>query len=145
MTVGKICSRSVDWAGPDESVQVVAGRMHSRKVGTLVILDAAQHPIGLVTDRDLTVRVLAEGRDAGTTPVRDVMTASIKTVREDCPIESALEVMRRGPFRRIPVVNEQNQLIGILSVDDILDLLSEEFRSIGRLLNAEGPQSMGLP
>lgn len=144
MTVGRICSRSVDWASPDESVQVAAQRMHSRKVGTLVILNPARHPLGLVTDRDLTVRVLGEGRDAATTSVADVMTPAVKTVREDCPIELALEIMRKGTFRRLPVVNEQNQLVGLLSIDDILDLLSEEFRSIGRLLMGESPQSLGL-
>ena len=63
MSVGRICVREVDTAEENESVQVAARRMHARNVGTLLILDDAKQPIGILTDRDLTTRVLAEGRD----------------------------------------------------------------------------------
>jgi len=142
MSVGRICAREVDLVGPDESVQAAAQRMHARMVGTLVVLDDKKHPVGLVTDRDLAVRVLAEGRDAGTTTVEEVMTTGLKTVNEDCPIEAALEIMRGGPFRRVPVVDENGCLEGLVSIDDVLDLLAEEFQSIGRLVKRESPRSL---
>lgn len=142
MTVGRLCVRDVDVAEPNESVQVAARRMHSRNVGTLVVLDPAKKPIGLVTDRDLTVRVLAEGRDGSQVTVDEVMTQDIRAVDEDCPVEAALEAMRAGPFRRVPVVDKKGELVGLLSIDDVLDLLAEEFQSIRRLLNKESPNEL---
>ena len=144
MTIAKICCRNVDLAEPDEAVLAAAQRMHARKVGTLVVLDDKKRPIGLITDRDLTVRVLAVGLDPTTTDVSAVMTRNVRTVREDCSIEAALEIMRSGPFRRLCVVSDDDSLAGIISIDDILDLLAEEFRTIGRLLSAESQESLAF-
>lgn len=142
MTVGRICVRTVDLASPEESVQVAAGRMHNRKVGTLVVLDKEGRPVGIITDRDLTVRVLAAARDPLTTTVGDVMTRSPRTVHEDTPIEDALAIMRAALCRRIPVVDGEEGLVGLLSLDDILDLLREEFDSISRIVRGESPDSL---
>ena len=139
MTVGRLCVRDVDTAEPSETIQIAAERMHSRNVGTLVVLDRAQTPIGLITDRDLTVRVLAEGRDGNHVTVEEVMTHDIRAVDEHCPVEAALEAMRAGPYRRVPVVDKKGRLVGLLSIDDVIDLLADEFQSIRRLINKEGP------
>ena len=90
MSVGRICIREVDIIDESESAQVAASRMHARKTGTLVVLNRDRMPIGIVTDRDLTVRVLAEAKDPVQTTIRDVMTPCPRTVREDTPIEDAL-------------------------------------------------------
>lgn len=142
MSVGRICVREVDLADADESVQVAAARMHSRKVGTLVVLNDSKQPIGIVTDRDLTVRVLAEGRDYYATTVSEVMTEVPATVTEEMPIEQAVTVMRSGPYRRLPVVDDHGMLVGLLSVDDVMDLLSEEINSINKLIQRESPSSL---
>lgn len=142
MSVGRICVREVDIAEPDESVQVAARRMHSRKVGTLVVVNEAREPIGLVTDRDLAVRVLAEAADPIGTTIRQVMTRCVYTVRENTAIEEALRIMRAGQCRRLPVVDAAGQLAGLISLDDILDLLTEEFKTIGELLREESPHSL---
>lgn len=145
MSVGKICVREVDVADLDESAQVAAARMHSRKVGTLVVLNEQKQPIGILTDRDLAVRVVAEALDAGQTTVGAVMTRCPTTVRDDSAIEDALAVMRAGPYRRVPVVDQKAVLVGLLSLDDVLDLLCEEFGVIGGLLARESPQSLASP
>lgn len=142
MSVGRICSRDVDLAEPQETAQQAAGRMHSRKVGTLLVLDEAKRPIGILTDRDLAVRVVAEGRDPVQTTVQDVMTAAPHTLSEDAAIEEALAIMRGGRFRRVPIVDSDGALVGLLSLDDVLDLLAEEFRDIGGLLQGESPGSL---
>jgi CBS domain-containing protein len=142
MSVGRICVRTVDVAKMNESVSVAARRMHARNVGTLIVVDEDRHPLGLVTDRDLVVRVLAESRDSGETTVGEVMSRLPHTVNEETPIEEAMGVMRAGPYRRVPVVSRDGRLVGILSLDDILDLLAEEFGEIGRLLRKESPQSL---
>ena len=142
MSVGRICTRTVDTADCDESAQVAASRMNSRNVGTLVILDEEKHAIGILTDRDLAVRVVSKGLDPVSTRVGSLMTGSPETVTEDTAIEAALAMMRRGPHRRVLVVNEQQELIGLLSLDDILELLSEEFADIGKRVKGESPTAL---
>lgn len=142
MSVGRICIREVDTATPDESAATAARRIHERAVGTLVVVNNESRVIGLLTDRDLVARVLAKGLDPVETLVRDVMTAAPKTVSEDTPIESALSMMRSGRFRRLPVVDSANALVGLVSLDDILMLIAEEFTQVGRLLNRETPRAV---
>lgn len=142
MTVAEICRHNVDLAEPFESVQTAAQRMHARKVGTLVVVGDRCVPIGLITDRDLTVRVLAKALDPTSTRVSDVMTQPVQSITEDYSLESAMETMRRGPFRRLVVVNDSGRLVGVVSIDDILEMLAAEFSSIGDLLYAESPESL---
>lgn len=142
MSVGRICVREVDLVDQSETAWQAAERMHQRAVGTLVVLSDTQEVIGIVTDRDLVERVLAVGRDPNTTMVGDVMTHAPKTVSEDASIESALSLMRNGRFRRLPVVDAQAKLVGLLSLDDVLMLLAEEFTQIGGLLERETPRAV---
>jgi CBS domain-containing protein len=142
MSVGRICVREVDTAEPEESVTAAAQRMHDRAVGTLVIVDHYARVLGIVTDRDLVSRVLAKGLSPAETTVREAMTSAPSTVSEDTPIENALAMMRSGRFRRVPVVDETNKLQGLVTLDDVLMLLAEEFTQVGRLLNRETPRAI---
>ncbi|MBW3597366.1 MAG: CBS domain-containing protein [Planctomycetes bacterium] len=144
MSVGRICVRDVDVARPDEPVQAIAARMHSRNVGALVVLNESKEPVGIVTDRDLVVKGMAQGLPLDAN-VEKVMTRSPHVAYEDTPIEDALRIMRSGGFRRIPVVNRSGELAGLVTLDDILDLLAEEFREIGGLLQKEGPRVLAKP
>ena len=139
MSVGRICSRDVDLADAEETVWQAAERMHQRAVGTLLILNDTNKPIGILTDRDLVERVVAMGRDPNSTRVGSVMTHNPRTILEVGSIESALSLMRSGRFRRLPVVDSQDKLVGLVSLDDVLMLLAEEFMQIGQLLNRETP------
>jgi CBS domain-containing protein len=144
MSVGRICVRTVDLADLDETAQVAASRMNTRNVGTLVVIDDQKSPVGIVTDRDLAIRVVGKGLDPNTTMLESVMSGLPDSVTENTSIESAIATMRRGPYRRLPVVDDQNRLIGLVSLDDILDLLSEEFEEIGKLVRKEGPNALAL-
>ena len=144
MSAGRICVREVDTATFDESAEVAAERMHQRAVGTLVVVNDSAQPVGIITDRDLVTRVLARGRMASDTLLRDVMTASPKTISEGDAIESALALMRRGNFRRVPVVDSNNKLVGLVTLDDVLMLIAREFSDIGRLLEHETPRSVAM-
>jgi CBS domain-containing protein len=84
---------------------------------------------------------MAAGRDASTTALRDVMTAPAETIEETAPIETALAVMRSGAFRRLPIVNQQGKLAGIVTLDDILLALAEQLKQIGQLVEQETPQA----
>jgi CBS domain-containing protein len=137
MRVADICKRDVDTARYEESALDAACRMRDRQVGTVVVLDG-DRPVGILTDRDLTVRVLAGGLDPKTR-VSEVMTPSPTTVREDATVATALGYMRSGRFRRLPVVGQDGHLRGILALDDVLGMVAESLAEIGPLLVREAP------
>jgi CBS domain-containing protein len=139
MSVGRICIRDVDTASAGESALVAARRMRDRNVGTLMVVDERNQPMGLLSDRDLVMRIIAQERDPARTPVAEVMTAMPMTILESSSIESVLGHMRTGHFRRMPVVNGSGALVGIVTLDDILTLLAEEFSMVGALLERESP------
>lgn len=145
MTVGPLCVREVDTTFETEPVQVAAQRMHDRKVGTLVVIDEFQRPIGMLTDRDLAIRVVARGADPFATTVGQIMTRRPRTVLQSSPIESALGVMRAAACRRLPVVDESGRVVGLLNLDDIVDPLAAESSEIGKLLAEESPGSLWSP
>ena len=142
MTIGRICQREVDTAESKETARAAARRMATRCVGTLIVLDEKSKPVGILTDRDLVVRVLAEGLEPDTALVADVMTRHPATVNEKAPIEDVLVLMRSKSVRRMPVVDKEGRLVGLVSVDDVLSLLAEEFRHLGKLLEKSSPRSL---
>jgi CBS domain-containing protein len=130
----------VDVIEPEESAAAAAVRMRDRSVGTLAVLDANQLPVGLVTDRDLVTRVMAAGKDPARLKIAEIITRPAETVREDAPIEDVLLQMRGARIRRMLVVDDSGRLAGIVSVDDIVSLLSEEFGRVGHLLDSQASQ-----
>lgn len=140
MTLREILRRKVDVASPSESVRAVAERMRQRSVGCLVVTDLDDHPVGILTDRDLTLRVLSAGRDPQQTRVQDVMTARPTCAVEGSPLEDVIATLRRGGFRRLPIVDGEGRLSGIIALDDILRDISRRFLLIGQLLERESPE-----
>ena len=142
MTAGEFCVREVDLVQPDETAWQAAVRMRQRVVGSLVALDDARQPIGIITDRDLMERVLAAGKDPSVTLARDVMTPRPTTIAEEQSVWRALELMREGRFRRLPVVDQNGALAGLLTLDDVLMLLAEGMAHIGETVRRETPQGV---
>jgi len=142
MTIAKICSRNVDLVDQDETVWQAAVRMRQRAVGTLLVLNESNQPIGIVTDRDIMERVVAENRLPNRTQVSAIMTRDPTTIGEDEPIQRALARMRRGGFRRLPVVDQEGKLVGLVSMDDILMLLAGEIAQLGQVVQRETPRSI---
>ncbi len=142
MSAGRICSRVVVTATPDESVHVAARRMKDSHVGTLVVVDPSspKKALGVVTDRDITVRCVAEGRDAKSTPVSTVMSKPVATIDEDAPIEETIDRMARASARRLVVKDIKGGLIGIISLDDILELATSEAGALSQLLDRQSPR-----
>ncbi len=140
MEVGNICTRTVDTIGPQELVLTAAQRMLQRNVGSLVVINDRSEPIGIVTDRDLTLRVIAASLDAKKTTMADVMSGSPKIARESHTMDAALTMMREVPCRRIPVISdEDDKLVGLLSLDDIHEYHAEEAQMMGGILRRENP------
>ena len=139
MTVGRICTRTTHLADPHETVRTAARRMEDVNVGTLVVLDVNRRPIGIVTDRDLVLRCVARGLDPDETTVSQVMSAPPRCVVETAPIEDAMAILRRASVRRLPVVDDDGRLEGIVSVDDVVELLVEELEHLGRIVGCARP------
>lgn len=143
MSVSRICIRDVETAAPGDSVADIARRMRERKVGTVVVVDDQRRPMGLVSDRDVAVRVVGMARDPARTTLRDIMTPMPMTVLMDTTIETAVSHMRTGRMRRLPVVDGMGKLLGIVTLDDVLRFMAEEFVMIERLLESEAPEHKG--
>lgn len=139
MSVGTLCNREVAVTGAGTSAAEAARLMRRRHVGDLVILsdDEIRRPVGLVTDRDLVVEILAEGVDPESITVADVMTRTLQTIDEDADFWDALHRMRQHGVRRLPVVNAGGGLEGILTLDDALELVSEALSDLVTLISRQ--------
>ena len=111
-------TKKVEVATPITSVKEAAQKMRDLNIGSLPICDHAKI-IGMVTDRDITVRLTAEGKDARTTMAKDIMTPNIEWCFDDDEIEEVAEKMEKGKIRRLPVVDRNKFLVGMISVGDI--------------------------
>jgi CBS domain-containing protein len=116
--VADVMSRDVKLISPDDNVRQVAQVMREADTGVLPVAEG-DRLVGMLTDRDVAVRLVAEGRDAAQTKVRDVMTADVRYVFEDEDLEYVAENMAEQQVRRLPVMNRQKRLVGLVSVGDI--------------------------
>ncbi len=143
MSVGRICSRVVATASPRDSVAHAATRMREFAVGSLVVVDDHRKPLGILTDRDIVLRVVAAGLDPADTLASDVMSAPVGGVNEATPLEEALEVMERRGVRRLAVTGEEGALTGIFAMDDALEFMIGELNRVRRVLQKQGRASGG--
>jgi CBS domain-containing protein len=129
-------------ASPDESIRAAARRMAEYDVGTLVVLkeNRGSRAVGLITDRDITIRCVAENRNSDDALVSEIMTTPVHSVSDDTPVEEALAKMADVGTRRLVVTGEGGRVAGILTLDDVLDLLTRETAAIKRLLSKQQPR-----
>jgi CBS domain-containing protein len=128
MLIGDVMTRSVETIEPGATLQTAAARMRSCGIGVLPVLEDGQ-PVGMITDRDITVRATALGKDPKKALVRDTMTATVVTCREDAPIAEAEQLMEEKAVRRLVVLDSWHQMVGIISLDDIATLPGESRRA----------------
>lgn len=110
-----------------DSIRDVARIMKDQDTGVVPVVDGKKI-IGLITDRDIVVRGLAEGKNLDNMRVNELMTKSIRSVREDASVSEALELMGNAEIRRVPVVNGNNELVGIVSLGDIASQTNQDGR-----------------
>lgn len=139
MSVGRLCSRVVATASPRESVRTAAERMFDHEVGTLVVVEQAGQAVGVLTDRDIALRCVAGRVDPNETPIAELMSTPPHLVDEHTPIEDAVSRMADLGLRRLVVTGEDNRVVGILSLDDVLEQIIQETGAIGRLLKQQKP------
>jgi CBS domain-containing protein len=113
-----------------ESAATAARRMRDYRVGCVVVVREAR-PVGIITDRDLALRVVAEGKDPERTPISDVVTYDASTVTRDAGIETAVRIMSERGVRRLPIVTEDGKVTGIVTADDLTVLLTGLLADLG--------------
>ena len=136
MRIGEICTVQTIYCTRDETVQGAALLMRKHHVGDLVVVDQpdGEHiPVGIITDRDIVVSVIALGLDPSSLLVGDIMSDDLLTISEEDDVYETIERMRFRGIRRVPVVNSNGGLSGIVSVDDLLEFLAEEMGELSRI------------
>ena len=119
MKLKDVMTTQVEIVRPDASIQEAAEKMRSLDVGALPVCDG-QRLAGMITDRDITIRATAQGRDAKTTPVRDVLSPELVYAFEDQDLEEAERLMQEKQIRRLPVLSRDKQLVGIVALADVV-------------------------
>lgn len=140
MPIGTIRTREVAVAQRGTKVSEAARLMRKHHVGDVVVVDEVdgrQVPCGIVTDRDIVITVIAQGVDPDTIAVGDMMSSEIVVGRETDGVADTIQVMRTKGVRRLPIVDALGTLVGIVTADDLLALLSDELTSLTTMVARE--------
>lgn len=140
MAIGTVCNREVVIAERGLPVLDAARLMRQHHVGDLVVVEemrGGRRPVGIVTDRDLVVEVLAAAVSPETLTLGDIMGQELATVGEHEGVFESMRYMRTKGVRRMPVLDREGWLVGIVTLDDLLALLAEEMNEMARLIGRE--------
>lgn len=140
MSIKELCSRELVAVGRDDTVSKAAQLMRQNHIGDVLVVEKKQGmtlPIGIVTDRDVVIEIVAPGLDPQVITVGDIMLPTIFTIDENSSVFDAIRLMTSKGVRRLPVVKKDSSLIGIITLDDLLLLMAREFCSFAKLLTKE--------
>ncbi len=140
MRIGEICSREVTFGKRNDSVNTAARLMREYHVGSVVVVEEADEkriPVGIVTDRDITVAVVALGLDPAVIEIGDIMGSPLVSVPQNWGIAEVVELMRIRSVRRVVVTDEDGSLVGLVAADDVMALLSEQMSALAAMASRE--------
>lgn len=137
MSIKEIFIREVAAASDTDTVHEAALFMRKAHVGSLVVVNAQRNPVGILTDRDIVLSVVAAGLEPKNVKVTEVMTSNPMVVHEEADLWDTIQIMRAHGVRRLPVVNDQHQLVGIIAADDMLELLVKQGYTLIELIGQE--------
>lgn len=140
MSVADYCRRQTYTAERGLSAREAARRMQEVGVGSLIVVDGAL-PVGVVTDRDIALKVLCGRLDPDAVQVDELMEGPPVCVRENAPLGDAARTLRASALRRLPVVDDEGQLVGIITSDDLLALIAEEISGVAQVALAHPPKT----
>jgi CBS domain-containing protein len=147
LTVGEVCTRSVTIAFRTTLLNGAARLMRENHVGSLVVVDETggkRIVVGILTDRDIVTSVLALDLDCSTLMVEDVMSTDVVTARENDSLFDVMQIMRRKGVRRVPVVGPEGELLGLVTLDDLLEILAQELGLLVSAIETEGQRERRL-
>ena len=140
MSIGQFCNRETVIVRNTDSIVATAKLMRQSHVGSVVVVedvDGFVKPVGVVTDRDLVLEVLAAELDPETVTIGDLVSYALVTAHEDDGIWETIQRMRIKGIRRMPVVDAQGALVGIMAVDDLLEILAAELSEVAKVMARE--------
>ncbi|MBX3629172.1 MAG: CBS domain-containing protein [Nitrosomonas sp.] len=140
MPISELCNREVIIVETEDSALEAARLMRKHHVGDVVVIEeqnSIRKPVGIVTDRDLIVEIMATGLDPAVITVGDIMASEFVTVKGSAGIFETIQYMRRKAVRRSPVIDDSGELVGIITMDDLLQLLSMELSELTRIVDRE--------
>jgi len=140
MPVGDICVLDVITCNRDTKIDEVAQLMRQHHVGDVVVTEESkgkQVPVGIVTDRDIVASVIAVKLDPAIFSAGDLINRKLITVRADLGVFEATQEMRKHGVRRMPVLDQEGTLVGIVSIDDLIELLADEMSELAKLISKE--------
>lgn len=147
MSIGEICNRKVVVMQAEELVAEAARLMRDQHVGSVLIVDeqdGKRVPVGIVTDRDLVVEVIAPELDPEVITEGDIMMTGFAVAKEETGVFEAIQYMRAKGVRRLPVVDIEEKLVGIVTLDDLLILLLEELDALAKLVVREQQNELAV-
>lgn len=140
-SIGEICTREVVFTTRDATVATAAKLMRHHHVGSLVVVErlngGKRLPVGIVTDRDIVMELTAMDLDPDAITVGDIMGEPLVTARESEGLLETMEIMRYKGVRRLPIVGADGQLTGIVTIDDLLEVLAEQLTELARVVARE--------
>jgi len=140
MPIGDVCIRDVVVASRETTAREAARLMTEHHVGNLVVVEdigGRRVPVGIITDRDIVRNVVAEALDASLFTLGDLAARDLVTVREDQGVFECMQQMRINGIRRMPVLDLKGGLVGIISLDDLIQLLAEEMSELAKVIVRE--------
>ncbi len=145
MKAGELCNRDVVTATRDLTIVEAARLMREHHVGCLIVIEEIEgrvRPAGILTDRDIVIEVLAKDVSPSEVTVGDAMTYTLLKVTEDENIFDIAQRMRCRGVRRVPVITNSGDLVGIIALDDLLGLLSQELTLLATITKREAEQEV---
>ncbi len=140
MTLKTICNREVLIAQQNETIVETAKLMRDYHVGNVIVIEERNnlnYPVGIVTDRDIVIELIAKEVDVNSVTLGDVMYREITVAKEDDDINDTIKLMRQKGIRRLPVVDTDGALVGIVTMDDLIDLIAEQLKDLAGLIGKQ--------
>lgn len=137
MTVSRFCRRPARTIAPEATVFEAASLMREANVGCLVVVDEESRPVGMLTDRDIALRLGIRPNGLDLVPVADLMSPEPLTVRDDASLQQATALMRDSAYRRLPVTGKDGRVEGVLAADDLVIGLSHELQDLAEGLRRQ--------
>ena len=138
MPIGDYCEKPAATVRGDETVRAAAQRMKQEGLGSLAVVTDSR-PVGIVTDRDLVLETLCNRLDPGSVRIDEIASRPLVTVEQDAPVREAVRMIRRHAVRRLPVVDDKGQLVGIVAADDLLSLAAAELSGLAVAVRTQSP------
>lgn len=139
MSLSEFTRKPVITISPEATIHKAALLMKEKNLGCIVVVDK-NFPIGILTDRDITIKAVADSKDLRTTAVQEIMTKNPVVLRQDLGVFEALEQVKDKGMRRFPIVDSGGRLTGIVTVDDLICMLGKELYDISLIIEKEKPR-----